>query len=132
MSEEEEILQITKITLVVSLVIGSWFSILYWMPEISLPFFGVEYSPEAGALSMLLGCAMSAINIGSLFGLLAKEWYEVRILMMMEIVWTTLALLVVMINFGTFGVNAPLALILYGLVLAMLVVSYAKQQEYLR
>jgi len=125
----DEIIKFTKITFIIHLIIGAIFTILYWIPAISAPLFGLKYTAQAGALSMILGAAGAGLTASSLFGCMAKEWKEVKIVVINEIVWLAGALIGVIINIAVFGLNGILLIILVVLLLVIFLLSFLQQEE---
>ena len=125
----DENLKFTKITFLVHIIIGIIFTILYWIPAIFMPLFGLTYNPLAGMFSQVLGAAGAGLTVSSIFGYMAKEWKEVKIVVITEIVWLACALIAVIINFFVIGLSAILFIILLGLLLVLFLVSFLKQEE---
>ena len=74
----EEIQKFTKLTLLIHLILGSVFTLLYFIPEITFGLFGIGYNAIAGAIAMALACAMLGLTVSSLCGLMVKEWRLIR------------------------------------------------------
>jgi len=125
----DEILKFTKITFLIHIILGSIFTILYWIPEISAPIFGLPYLIEAGAVSMVLGAAAAGLVASSIFGYFAKEWKEVKIVVINELVWLGACLIALIINIGVFGLNVIMSFIFVSLMFVLFVLSYLQQEE---
>lgn len=125
----DEILKFTKITFLIHIILGSIFTILYWIPEISAPIFGLPYLIEAGAVSMVLGAAGAGLVASSIFGYFAKEWKEVKIVVINELVWLGACLIALIINIGVFGLNVIMSFIFVSLMFVLFVLSYLQQEE---
>ena len=102
----DEILKFTNITFYIQLIYGIVFTMLFWIPTISLPMFGVIYTDEAGALSQMIGAAVAALTVGTILALRKREWSEVQIKMMVEIVWQVVVMTVIIINSPLLGIYA--------------------------
>jgi len=127
----DEILKFTKYTFLIHFILGLIFTILYWIPEISVPILGLSYSIEVGTLSMVVGAATAGFTISSLFGFMAKEWKEVKIIVIAEIVWLILMLVAVSLNIPVFGLNSILTYIVGVSLSVLFLLSYLKQEEIL-
>ena len=126
----DEILKFTKYTFLIHFVLGVIFTIFYWIPEISGPLFGISYFVECGASSMVLGAA-AGFSISSLFGFMAKEWKEVKIIVIAEIVWLILILVAVSLNIPVFGLGSIVFYIVGVGLFVIFLLSYLKQEEIL-
>lgn len=126
-----EILKFTKYTFLIHFILGVIFTIFYWIPEISSPLFGISYSVEGGAFSMVLGAAAAGFTISSLFGFIAKEWKEVKIIVIAEIVWLILMLVAVSLNIAVFGLGSIVFYIIGVSLFVLFLLSYLKQEEIL-
>ena len=127
----DEILKFTKYTFLIHFILGLIFTIFYWIPEISAPLFGISYSVEGGAFSMVVGAAGEGFTISSLFGFMAKEWKEVKIIVIAEIVWLILMLVAVSLNIPVFGLGSITFYIVGVSLVVLFLLSYLKQEEIL-
>ena len=127
----DEILKFTKYTFLIHFILGVIFTILYWIPVISAPLFGISYSVEVGAFSMVVGAAGAGFTISSLFGFMAKEWKEVKIIVIAEIVWLFLMLVAVSLNIAVFGLGSITPYIVGVSLVVLFLLSYLKQEEIL-
>lgn len=125
----EQIQKFTKITFLLHIILGAIFTILYWIPETTLPLFGVAYNPGAGAMSMLVGAAAAGLTVSSLFGFFAKEWKEVKIVVINEIVWLIFGLIASMINVSLFDIGGLALVLLVLIILLVLFMLTLLQQE---
>ena len=125
----EEIQKFTKLTFLIHLVLGILFTILYWIPEASAPLFGIAYNAEAGAFSMVVGAAAAGLTVSSLLGLMAKEWKEVKITVINEIVWLVGSIIACLINISIIGASAALLIIIVGFLLALFLLTFLQQEE---
>jgi len=128
----EKIVKFTKITFIIHFILGVIMAIVLWIPPIGAPLFGISYTADTGALSMILGAAGMGLTIGSLLGYLAKEWKEVKIVVITEIVWLACFLIAVIINIAVFGLSAILLIIEGIVLLALFLLSYLQQQEVIK
>lgn len=128
----EEILKFTKITFIVHFILGAIMAIVLWIPPIATPMFGMTYTADTGALSMILAAAGTGFTISSLFGYMAKEWKEVKIVVVTEIVWLACFLIAIIINIAVFGLSAILLIIEGIVLLALFLLSYLQQQEVIK
>ena len=125
-----EVQKFTKITFAVHLIIGAIFTILYWIPDISGPLLLVSYTSTAGALSMIIGSATLGLTVSSLFGCLAKEWKEVKLIVITEIVWLVAALIAIIANFTVFQVGmGAFTMIIVIAMIAIFLLTYLQQEE---
>ena len=127
----DEILKFTKYTFLIHFIIGVILTILYWIPVISAPLFGISYSVDVGAFSMVVGAAGAGFTISSLFGFMAKEWKEVKIIVIAEIVWLFLMLVAVSLNIAVFGLGSITSYIVGVSLVVLFLLSYLKQEEIL-
>jgi hypothetical protein len=68
-------------------------------------------------------------GIGSLCGYLAKEWKQVKILVITEIVWLLTGVIVMIINAAAVPTVTALFLIVGSLMLALFLLSFLQQEE---
>lgn len=125
----DEILKFTKITILIKFLSGIVFTLMYWLPELSGPLFGLSYSPQSGAYSMMVGSAVLGLTIGAFFALFAKEWKEIKILVMAEIGWLASVLIAIIVNFNLFNIIVIGVLLIVILLLVMYIISFLKQEE---
>ncbi len=125
----DDILKFTKITFLLNFIVGILLSILYWMPEFSLPQFGLTYTPELGHLSMVIGALFLSLGIGTLYGYFAKEWKEIKLLVIIELIWLISGLIETLINFNVAPTNSVLFLVIGGVLLALFLLSFLQQEE---
>ena len=126
----EEILKFTKLTFIIHFVIGLIFTILFWIPDIFIPVFliaGITY--ETHALSLTIGCLFAGLTASSLLGIFAKEWKQVKIIVICEIVWLVGNLVTSVISFRLIFVGMAILTILITIVLLLLFILTFLQQE---
>ena len=80
---------------------------------------------------MVVGAAAAGFTISSLFGFMAKEWKEVKIIVIAEIVWLILMLVAVSLNIPVFGLGSIVNYIAGGSLFVLFLLSYLKQEEIL-
>ena len=126
----EEIQKFTKITFIIHFVLGIILTVLFFIPEITVPIYGMTYSDENGAILMILGASGAGWTVSSLCGLLIKEWKEVKIVVIGEIVWLAAGLIATIINFAVFSIGmAVLTLIIFIVLLALFALTFLQQEE---
>jgi MFS family permease len=125
----DEIQKFTKLTFLIHLVLGLIFTVMYWIPEISAPLFGLTYTAQSGALSMIIGAATAGLTATSLFGYVSQEWKEVKIVVINEIVWLAGSLIALIINVTVFGLSSILLFIVVIALLLLFLLSFLQQEE---
>ena len=128
----KEILKFTKITILIKFLSGLVFTLMYWIPGFSGPLFGLSYSPQSGAYSMMVGSAVLGLTLGAFFALFAKEWKEIKILVIAEIGWLVSVLIAMIVNFSLFDVFVIGVLLIVILLIALYVLSYLQQQDIIK
>ena len=128
----EEILKFTKLTFILHSIIGVFFTILFWLPEMTADIYGIAYTDETGAMTMMIGALFAGLLVSSIFGFLAKEWKEVKIVVILEIVWLVAAIVALIINFSVYDVTmAVLELIITIIFLVLFLLTFLQQQDIL-
>ncbi|MFW9823528.1 MAG: hypothetical protein ACFFE4_11360 [Candidatus Thorarchaeota archaeon] len=126
----EEILKFTKLTFIIHFVIGLIFTILFFIPDIIAPLYGISSTTETRALGMVIGSLYAGLTASSLFGFLAKEWKEVKIVVIAEIVWLVVGLIAHIINFSVYAIgSAVLSLIIVILFIVLFLLTFLQQEE---
>lgn len=126
----DKILTITKLTFGIHFVIGLIFTILFFIPDISIPIFGLVLTFDTHALSLTLGSLFAGFTASSLFGVFAKEWKEVKIIVISELVWLFCNLITGIISFPVYDlVGALLTLLLTIALLLLFALTLLKQQD---
>jgi hypothetical protein len=124
-----EIQKFTKLTFIIHFVIGLIFTILFFMPEINAPIYGLAYTAGIGALSMLVASLFAGWTVTSLGGILAKEWTEVRYIVIAEIIWLIAGFIASIINFGAINITMAVVTLIIFIVMILLFVLTFLQQE---
>ena len=92
--------------------------------------YGIPYNEYTYGLSMTIGALFAALTVSSLFGFLAKEWKEVKIVVIAEIVWLVGSLISHIIYFSVPEVEmAVIKLIISILFLVLFLLVYLQQEE---
>jgi uncharacterized membrane protein YtjA (UPF0391 family) len=126
----DEMLKFTKITFIIHFVIGLLFTILFWIPDITAPMFGIAVNPDTSALSRTIGALFAGLTVTSLFGFLAKEWKEVKIVTIAEIVYLAIGLIAHVISFSAYEVgSAMLSLIITIIFLVLFILTFLQQED---
>ncbi len=126
----EEIQKFTKITFIIHFVIGIILTVLFFIPEITVPIYGMTYTDEIGAILMILGASGAGLTVSSLCGFLAKEWKEVKIVIIAELVWLATGLIAAIINFAVFNIGmGVVTLIIFIVLLVLFVLTFLQQEE---
>ncbi|MHA2006525.1 MAG: hypothetical protein ACXACO_15565 [Promethearchaeota archaeon] len=125
----EEILKFTKLTFIIHFVVGLIFTLLFWLPEITGPLFGLSYTDELGALTMMLGSAFTGLTIGSLFGIFAKEWKEVKIVVIIENFLLVALLIATTIGLSVFNAMIYLSLVITIILLVLFCLTFLQQED---
>ncbi|MFX1306718.1 MAG: hypothetical protein ACFFDG_07850 [Promethearchaeota archaeon] len=125
----EEIQKFTKLTFIIHFVIALIFTILFFMPDISVPIYGMTVTDEVHAITLTLASAFVGFTVSSLFGIMAKEWKQVKIVVILEIVWLVANLITVIISFSVYEVMMAVLTLLITIVLLLLFILTFLQQE---
>ena len=125
----EEILKFTKLTFVIHFIIGLIFTILFWLPEITAPLFGFTYSPGLGAVTMTLGATFVGLTIGSLLGIFAKEWKEIRIVVLIESFWLVASLISTTINLSVYNLMIYTSMAFSIILLVLFCLTFLQQED---
>ena len=125
----DKTLKLTKITFLLHVIVGSILAVLFWMPTELGTLFSWSINSTASAFSQIIAALFTGLVVSSLFGCIAKEWKQVKIYVIFEIVWLLAGLIVVILNFEILGDNAILFLLLIILFIALFIVSFLRQEE---
>lgn len=126
----EEIQKFTKLTFIIHLIIGFVFTVLFWIPDINLPIFGITRTLETHAMSLTIGALFAGLTVSSLCGILAKEWKEVRIIVICEIVWLVGNLVTTIISFTVYNpIMGLLSILLTIVLLTLFLLTFLQQEE---
>jgi hypothetical protein len=126
----EEILKFTKMTFIIHFIIGLAFTVLFWIPDISSPLFGIERTFDTHAMSLIIGALFAGLSVSSLCGILAKEWKEVKIIVIAEVVWLVGAVITTIVSFPVYDpLMAVLTIILSVVLLALFLLTLLQQED---
>lgn len=126
----EEILKFTKLTFIIHFVVALIFTILFFMPDITGPIALINPSVETHALTLTIASLFAALTVSSLFGFLAKEWKQVRIVVILEIVWLVACLITTIINYPVYTLTMfLLSLIICIIMLALFLLTFLQQED---
>ncbi|MFX0057221.1 MAG: hypothetical protein ACFE85_09375 [Candidatus Hodarchaeota archaeon] len=125
----DEILKFTKLTFVIHFVIAITFTILFFLPDISVPIFGITVTRAVHALTLTIASAFAGLTVSSLCGIRAKEWKEVKIVVILEVVWLVANLITVIISFGVYNLAMGIITLLITIFLLALFLLAFLQQE---
>ncbi|UCC19910.1 MAG: hypothetical protein JSV62_01130 [Promethearchaeota archaeon] len=131
----QEILKFTKLTFIIHFIIGLTFTILFWIPDIALPLYvdvtGINIAGMlvAHAMSLTIGCLFAGLTVSSLLGIFAKEWKQVKIVAICEVVWLVANLVTSIISFSVFIVGMAILTLVITIVLIVLFILTCLQQE---
>ncbi len=125
----EEILKFTKITFVIHFVVGLIFTIIFWIPETSTPIFGFTYTPALGAVTMMLGSTFVGLTIGSLLAFLAKEYKEIRIVVLTECFLLVASLIAMTINLTVYNAMGIVTLVILIILLVLFALAFLQQED---
>ena len=125
----EEILKFTKYTFIIHFITGLIFTILFWLPEMTGPLFGFTYTPGLGAVTMTLGAAFVGLTIGSLLGIFAKEWKEIRIVVLIESFWLVASLIATTINLDAYNAMVYVSMALSIILLVLFCLTFLQQED---
>jgi hypothetical protein len=125
----EEILKFTKLTFIIHFITGLIFTILFWLPEITAPLFGFTYSPGLGAVTMTLGAIFVGLTVGSLLGILAKEWKEIKIVVLIETFWLVASLISFTINLSAYNAMVYVSMALSIILLVLFLLTFLQQED---
>jgi hypothetical protein len=79
-----------KITFLIHAIVALVFGIMLYLRPASWAML-VNWTPFDGDMTRIYGAALLALAVGSWYGYRAKQWEEVRILVLMEITLTVLS-----------------------------------------
>ena len=128
----EEILKFTKLTFIIHFISAIIFTILFWLPEITAPLFGFTYSPGLGAVTMMLGATFVGLTIGSLLGILAKEWKEIKIVVLIEAFWLVASLIATTISLAAYNAMVYVSMTLSIVLLVLFLLTFLQQEDKLK
>ena len=125
----DEILKFTKLTFLIHFISGVVFTVLYWIPEVTASLFGIITSPQISSSSMTIAALFLALTVSSLLSCLAKEWKQVKIVVIAEIVWLVASFINLIINFAATPLTMNITNLIIGLVFLVLFLLTFLQQE---
>ena len=131
----EEILKFTKLTFIIHFIIGLAFTILFWIPDITIPIFlGVaSLDLDTHALTLTIGCLFAGFTMSSLLGILAKEWKQVKIVVISEIVWLVCNFVISIVSFPVLtAAGAALNLVVTLITLVLFILTFLQQKDKLK
>jgi hypothetical protein len=131
----EEVLKFTKLTFIIHFIVALIFTVLFWIPDITIPLYvGVAaLNLVTHAMSLTIGCLFAALTVSSLLGILAKEWKQVKIVVICEIVWLASNLVTSIISFSVFvPAMAALTLVITIIMLALFLLTFLQQEEIMK
>ncbi len=127
----EEILKFTKLTFIIHFVIALIFTILFFIPDITVPLYAtVPITPETHAMSLTIASLFAGLTVSSLLGMLAKEWKQVKIVVILEVVWLVANLVTSIISFSVFNpAMGALTLVITIIMLALFLLTFLQQED---
>jgi len=125
----EEILKFTKITFVIHFITGLIFAILFWLPEVSASIYGITYTPALGVVTRMLGGAFVGLTIGSLLAIFAKEWKEIRIVVLIECFLLVANLIATTIGLTVFNAMGYVTMVLIIILLVLFALTFLQQED---
>jgi len=125
----DEILKFTKLTFVIHFVIVLLYTVLFWLPEFNTPLYGITNTPELGALSLMLGSCFTGLAIGALFGLFAKEWKQVRIVVIIDVAMNVTMLIALTLTLSVFNAMIYVAVVLTILLIVLFCLTFLQQED---
>jgi len=129
----EEILKFTKLTFIIHFIIGIMFSALFWIPDVTLPLLGIVLTLDTRVLCLSIGALFTGFTIGCLLGIFAKSWKEVRIVIIIGIIYLFALPITSIIYFGAYDPMMAVMMIVQTIFLLVLyVLSFLQQEDKLK
>ncbi|MFX1567642.1 MAG: hypothetical protein ACFFCV_04655 [Promethearchaeota archaeon] len=129
----EEIQKFTKLTFIIHFVIALIFTILFFMPDVSVPIYGMTVTNDIHAITLTVASAFAGLTVSSLLGIFAKEWKEVKIVVILEVVWLVANLITSIISFITFNpAMGALTIVITIILLALFLLTFLQQEDKLK
>lgn len=125
----DEILKFTKITLFLHLIVIIIFTILFWLPPVFAILFALTLDAMSSALCQMIAAIFTGATAMNLFGSLAKEWKQVKIYVIFEIVWLPPGIIAVIINFAVYGISAILFILTLIIFFILFLITFLQQEE---
>jgi hypothetical protein len=102
---------------------------MFWLPEFTVPAFGLTYDSGTGALSMLLAAVFSGLTLSSILAFFAKEWKEVKILTITEIIWLIAGIIAIIMNLSAFNNMIYVSLAINIVMLILFALAFVQQED---
>ena len=125
----EEILKITRISIIAGLFVGAYYTLSGWMPAILASLLGWPYTAELGTMIVAFGCFSAASFVGGIFALRAKEWKELKIFFIFAVAVYISNIINTTIFVVTYGWGAILNYVLLGFMLVLIITCCIKQEK---
>jgi len=127
----DEILKFTKLTFIIHFVIAFIFTILFFMPDITMALYTtVAITAETRAMSLTIASLFAGLTVSSLCGIIAKEWKEVKIVVILEVVWLVANLVASIISFTVFNLAMGVLTLVIGIImLALFLLTFLQQED---
>ncbi len=126
----EEILKFTKLTFIIHFVISLIFTILFFLPDITVPLFGIPFNIYTQALCLTIASLFAGFMVSSFCSVFAKEWKQVKIVAIFEVVWLVANLITMIISFIVLDVlMATLTLIITIVLLVLFILTLLQQED---
>jgi uncharacterized membrane-anchored protein len=125
----DEILKFTKLTFLIHTILAVFSGIQYLIPATMLPIYGITVTPMISALSMIIGAVFMGLAVMSLCGYMAKEWKEVKIVVIGEIVWLIIGIIAGIISAAANIALITLAVVILIIFLVLFVLAFLQQEE---
>ncbi|MHA2182559.1 MAG: hypothetical protein ACXAAH_14150, partial [Promethearchaeota archaeon] len=114
-------------------ILGILFTILFWIPDITSPMYGITQTLDTHAMSLTIGALFAGFTVSSLCGIIAKEWKEVKIVVIAEMVWLVAGIVTTIISFSVYAPGTAILSILVSIILLVIfLLSFLQQEEKLR
>ncbi len=132
----EEILKFTKLTFIIHSIIGLIFSILFFIPDLTVPIFLGSPSAltlETHMMSLTIGSLFLGLTVSSILGILAKEWKQVKIVVICEIVWLIAGIVTTIISFAVFEIGMGVLTVIVDIIMiALFCLTFLQQEDKLK
>ncbi len=125
----DEILKFTKLTFLIHFIVALIMAILYLIPGAAVSMFGIANTGILTLMGSTIGALFLGLSIGSLFGYLAKEWKEVKILVITELAWLITGVIIMIINAALVPAATAMILVIGFLLIALFLLSFLQQEE---
>ncbi|MHA2008580.1 MAG: hypothetical protein ACXABO_20500 [Promethearchaeota archaeon] len=126
----DEILKFTKLTFLIAFIFFILNAVMMYLPEVTLPLMGFPTSPEINSLSITMGSIVLALAVSFLLVFLAKEWKQVKIVVITALLATLLDQINVFINFASVPLTFSIMDLTFGLpFLVLFLLTYLQQED---